>query len=367
MELTIKRDVFEKGLNKVSEIVSVKPSINILSGILLESKENEVVLTATDLENTIRTSIECNVVKKGTGLIPGKKLISLIKQLRDENIKISSKDSQINIQTQNSTYNFLGMNYEEFPNLPKFSGEIIIKVQAKQFKTSIDKTKFCIYPEEPRPHFRGALLEIKNKNYFFVATDTKRLALVREDLKEVVSEDVKCLLPYKLLNSLSNLLEKGDIEISVGKNQVFFKFDNTFLTSQLLEGSNDFPDYNTVIPDEKNLKIAKIKKSNLQATLKRISLFTSERYNKIKLSFGKQRMVLSVISPEVGEAQEKLEIEYDGNEQDIAFNPEYLLEFLQKAEGETVSFGFTNETKPALLKADSDPGYFYIAMPLKLD
>lgn len=367
MEIIIKRKDFIKVLDKVSEVISPKPAINILNGILIETKEEEIFLTATDLENTIRTSIEGKILNKGAILIQGKKLTSLIKQLDDEEIKITTQESQINIHSKNSIYTFIGMNYEEFPKLPKFSGGVTIKLDSLFLKNTIEKSKFCIYPDEPRPYFRGALLEIKNKFFNFVATDTKRLSLIKTQLQQEIQEPVKCLLPYKLLNLLPNILEEGEIEISIGKNQIFFKINNIFLTAQLLEGSQDFPDYEKAIPDEKKIKTAYINKNIFLSTLKRISLFTSERYNKVKFTFSKQKLNLYTNSPEIGEAQEKIIVEYDGDEQAIAFNPEYLLDFLQKAEGEKIIFGFTNDKKPALLKTDKDPGYIYVAMPLKLD
>lgn len=367
MEIIVKGSEIKKVLDRVSNILPAKPALMITSGILIEAKDEGVACISTDLENTIKASMDCKVVKKGNIVITGKKFISLIKQLPNEEIKITKKDNTVEIKCQNSKYSFIVMDYDEFPKFPKFSGDVVLQVEGKKLKQAIEKIKFCIDAEEPRPHFRGGLLDIKEGALNFVATDTKRLSLFQVASEEKYTKLYKCLLPYKLINILSALLDDGVIDIAIGKNQISFKYKDAYLVAQLLSGSEDFPDYEKVIPDQTKQKVAYMEKETLLSTLKRISLFTSERYNKVKISFGKNVASFSVVSPEVGEAQEKIEIEYDNQEQDLAFPPVYLIEFLQMVEGEKIHFGFTNEKTPVLIKESKKDGYIYVAMPLKLE
>mgnify|MGYP000224064419 CR=1 FL=1 len=368
MEIIVNRETLTKALDTVSGVIASKPAMMILGGILIDAKDSEITLTATDLENTIRVSVSGKVAQKGTVLLPGRKLISLVKQLGEDDVRIVRKDNQVNIQTQNSIYSFFVMDQEEFPKMPKFSGGTTLKMDASSFRSALQNTKFCIYPEEPRPHFRGALLEIKGAQCAFVATDTKRLAVVRRTLGAATSEHVRCLMPYRFLSLAGDILpEDGELEISIGKNQIFLKFNACFVISQLLEGSQDFPDYERVIPDEKKLRTVLFQTAALQSTLRRIALFVTERHNKVKFTFSTQRLTIAVSTPDVGEAQEKMTIEYAGGDQNIAFNPEFLLEFLSRVEGERVLFGFSAETKPVLLRPESDADFLYVAMPLKLD
>jgi len=367
MEMTVKRTDFVNALDKISGIVPVKPSITILTGVLIEAKDDGIFLTATDLENTMRTTLKGSVQKKGTVLLPGKKLISLVRQLADDELKLSLRETQVVMKTQNSEYTFYAMNAEEFPKPPKFSGAATMKMAAADLKSSIDRVRFCVYPEEPRPHFRGALFEIKDAALIMVATDTKRLSVIRRTLEGGAVEPVKCLLPHRLLGFLSGILGDGEVEISIGKNQVFIKIGESFLISQLLEGSQNFPDYEKVIPEEARLKVVKLAARTFDAMLKRVSLFTSERYNKVRFSFAKGRLLLTVSSPDVGEAQEKITIDYDGEEQNIAFNPEFISDFVDRAGEETILFGFTNESRPVLLRPEKNTEYQYVAMPLKLE
>jgi len=368
MEIIVNRQELTAALDTVSGVIASKPAMVILGGILLDAKDSEVILTGTDLENTIRVTVPAKVAQKGTALLPGRKLISLVKQLGEDDVRIVRKDKQVNIQTQNSVYSFFVFDEDEFPKMPKFSGGTTLTMDAASFRAAIQNTRFCIYPEEPRPHFRGALLEIKGKQCSFVATDTKRLAVVRKTLESAAAEPVRCLMPYRFLAFISDILpESGELEISIGKNQIFLKFNSCFVISQLLEGSQDFPDYERVIPDEKKLRVLLLDRSAFQSTLRRISLFVTDRYNKVKFTFSKQRLTVTVSTPEVGEAQERMAIDYSGEDQNIAFNPEFLLEFLARVDAEKVLFGFSAETKPVLLRPESDTEFLYVAMPLKLD
>jgi len=367
MELIVNRQLFQRNLETNCAVVPSKPAIASLSSVLLEAKENELSFTSSDLETTIKTSCQAKVVKKGSTLLPARKILSLTRQISDEEIRLYLTENQVNLQTENSVYNFFPANIEDFPKLPKFTAGISFSVSATLLKQSIDQTKFCIYPEEPRPHFRGALLDIKENSWNFVATDTRRLALVQKTLETKLPENVKCLLPHRALNYLSNLLKEGNVELSISKNQIFLKIDTTYIISQLLEGSEDFPDYRKVIPDEKKQNIAVAVKDQLELVLKRIALFTTERYNKVKFVFSKGKIILSVSNPEVGEAQEKLPVDYQGQDQPIAFNPDYLLDFLQCVTSEKVIIAFSSDKKPVLLRPQDNEDYLYVAMPLKLE
>jgi DNA polymerase III subunit beta len=369
MEIIVKSSVLKKECEKIEGILPTKPAIMITNGMLFEVKDTGVFLTATDLENTLRLNLECDKVKKGSMVIIGKKFISLIKQLPDTDIKIIRKENSAEIMCNDSKYTFPCMNEEEFPKLPKFSGDVSIKVNGKQLSKAIDNVRFCIDPEEPRPHFRGGLLDIKEDSLNFIGTDTKRLSLVSINTGEKYVNPYKCLLPFKLMGILTTLANKDEvIDLSIGKNQIVFNLGNMYLVSQLLSGSEDFPDYGKVIPNDKQQKHIYINKEEFLSTLKRISLFTSERYNKVRLTIGKNILVFSVVSPDVGEAHEKIDIEYsDEKEQSLAFPPNYLIDFLHKVEEERVVIGFNNEKTPIIMRGEKNSDYIYVAMPLKLD
>ncbi|MCM8829388.1 MAG: DNA polymerase III subunit beta [Candidatus Omnitrophica bacterium] len=370
MEIIVKSSILKKECEKIEDVLPAKPSIAITGGILFDVKEMGCFLTATDLENTIRINIECEKIKKGSVVINGRKFISLIKQLPDSEIKISKKNNSVDVICGDAKYTFPSMDEEEFPKIQKFSEEITIKLESNILREGINKVRFCIDPDEPRPYFRGGLLDIKENTFNIVGTDTKRLTLFTIKTDQKYSHPYRCLLPYKLMGIITSLTDddKQPIEINIGKNQINFNFKTTYLLSQLLSGSEEFPDYTKVIPGEKQLKIFYINKESFLTILKRISLFTTERYNRVRLSIGKNTLILSVANPDVGEASEKIDIEYtEGKEQNLVFPPNYLIDFLSKLEDDRLVFGFSNERSPVLLKGEKTEGYLYVAMPLKLE
>ncbi|MDD3725840.1 MAG: DNA polymerase III subunit beta [Candidatus Ratteibacteria bacterium] len=369
MEIIVKSSVLKKACGKIEEVLPIKPAIAITGGVFLDVKEMGCSLTATDLESTIRLNIECEKNKKGSAVINGKKFISLIKQLPDGDVKISKKNNSVEVLSGESKYTFPSMEEEEFPKLQKFSGDITLTLDSNILKEGIDKVMFCIDAEEPRPYFRGGLIDIKENTVNIVGTDTRRLTLFTIKSDQKYGLPYKCLLPYKLMGIITSLSDSNEsIEIGIGKNQISFSFKDTYILSQLLSGSEEFPDYLKVIPPEKQLNICYINRDAFLTVLKRISLFTSDRYNRIRLSVGKNTLVLSVSNPEVGEASEKIGIEYTGNkEQNLAFPPYYLIDFLTKIEDERVAFGFSNEKSPVLMRGEKTEAYLYVAMPLRLD
>jgi DNA polymerase-3 subunit beta len=379
MKISINSEILNNGLDYISDILPSKPSMAICGGIFLECKENNLTLIGTDLQNTVKVSIECEIKEKGQTVIPGKQFISLIKQFKEEEIKIEKKEKFINIIGENSQYSFIEMEIEEFPKFPKFSSDISFKVKGETLKDAFKKTIFCIDPEEPRQQFRGGLLDIKEKFINIVGTDTRRLSLFSIIFEDVFKKQIKVLLSPLLIKKMINILNETDVEVMIGKNNISFQTEftktlkenkkiqgNIMIVSQLLSGAEEFPDYEKVIPDIKKTKITKINRENFLSSLKRISLFTSERNNKIKLSF-KNNLLLISTTGELGEAQEKISISYNDEETDIAFPPDFLIDFLQVIENEEFIFSFTSSTKPVLMKPDEESTFLYICMPLKIE
>jgi DNA polymerase-3 subunit beta len=379
MKININSEILNSCLDYISDILPSKPSMAICGGIFLECKENNLTLIGTDLQNTVKISIECEVKEKGQTVIPGKQFISLIKQFGEEEIKIEKKEKFINIISENSQYSFIEMEVEDFPKFPKFSSDISFKVKGETLKDAFKKTIFCIDPEEPRQQFRGGLLDIKEKLINIVGTDTRRLSLFSIIFEDIFKKQTKVLLSPLLIKKMINILNETDVEVIIGKNNISFQTDfiktlkenkkiqgNIIIVSQLLSGAEEFPDYEKVIPDIKKSKISKINRENFLSSLKRISLFTSERNNKVKLSFKNNLLTISTTG-ELGEAQEKINISYNDEEIDIAFPPDFLIDFLQVIENEEFIFSFTSSTKPVLMKPEEEATFLYVCMPLKIE
>ena len=379
MKININSEVFNSGLDYISDILPSKPSMAICGGIFLECKENNLILIATDLENTVKVSIGCEVKEKGQTVIYGKQFISLMKQFKEEEIKIEKQEKFVNIISENFQYSFIEMEIEDFPKFPKFSPEISFKVKGETLKDAFKKIIFCIDPEEPRQQFRGGLIDIKEKFINIIGTDTRRLSLFSIIFDDIFKKQTKVLISPVLIKKMINILNETDVEVMIGKNNISFQTELTktlkngqkikgdiMIVSQVLTGAEEFPDYSKVIPDLKKSKMLKINRENFLSSLKRVSLFTNERNNKIKLSFKNNLLIISTTG-ELGEAQEKLKIFYNEEETDIAFPPEFLIDFLQVIENEEFIFSFTTSTKPVLMQTEEDSTFLYVCMPLKIE
>ncbi|MCM8766894.1 MAG: DNA polymerase III subunit beta [Candidatus Omnitrophica bacterium] len=379
MKVNVNSEILNTALGYISDVLPSKPTMAICGGIFLEGKDNNLTLVSTDLENTIKVNLECEVKEKGQCVIPGKQFISLLKQFKNKDIKIEKRDKYISVVEESSQYSFIEMETEEFPKIPKFSPDINFKIKSLTLKEGFKKIIFCIDPEEPRHQFRGGLFDIKGNLINLVGTDTRRLSLFSILFETPFKNNVRVLLSYNFIKKMINLLDEQDVEVLIGKNNISFQINSTIkidenkktlvnilFVSQLLSGAEEFPDYEKVIPDIKKTKICQINTDEILSSLKRISLFTTERNNKVKLSFKKDSLVLSTTG-EIGEAQEKINISYNNEETDISFPPDFLIDFLQVIEKENFVFSFTSSSKPVLMKPHEDSNFLYVCMPLKTE
>lgn len=364
MEILVEKEKLLDALEKISRVLPSKPVITATGGILVEGKKDGITFTATDLQLTIKIFLECSVKDKGTFLIPGKNFISLIKKIPEQHIKITTRETSAVIDDKTFQYKFLLMNVDEYPKLPsekesQGTGDFIIS--SSILLDMIKKTSYCINPEEPRMYFRGVLIEKTDSVLNMVATDTRRLALVK---KEVEGESkVKIILPLRLIEVFPLIFKEADVSMSFSKNQVILKSERITLISQLLEG--DFPDYEKVIPASNKQGTAIINTNHLLDSLDRLSLMSTGNISSVKMNFRKNLLVLNIESPESGSGEERINIDYTGPENTIVFNPDYLIDFLKTVSQESVEFFFQDPVKPAKLCGSGDQSYLYVVMPMK--
>lgn len=363
MEITVKKEKLIESLDKIAKVLPAKPVITSTGGILVEGKKDGITLTSTDLQLTLKIFVECEVKDKSTVLIPGKNFISLVKKIPEETIKITTKESSVVVDNKSFQYKFLLMNADEYPKLPveKEGDTSDIVISSSLLMDMIKKTSYCINPDEPRMYFRGVLIEKKNNVLNMVATDTRRLSLVRKEIQG--ENNVKIILPVRLIDVFSQIFKEVDVSLSFSKNQITIKAERATLISQLLEG--EFPDYEKVIPSSNKMSTAIIKTDEFLSSLERLSLMSTESIRSVKMNFRKNLLVLNIESPESGSGEEKINIEYTGPENIVVFNPEYLIQFLKTVDTGDIEFFIQDPVKPAKLCGKGDQNYTYVVMPMK--
>jgi DNA polymerase-3 subunit beta len=370
MEFSVKKYDLLEELSLTQGVVERKTTIPILSNLLCEAKGNRLIITATDLELSIRTSCEAKIKKDGAGTIPAKKLLELIRLLPDEEIRFKLLENHwVQIICDRRNYKLVGMSKDNFPALPEFP-HALVKIPAKLLASVIAKTTFAISLEESRYTLNGALLVVKPGSLTMVATDGHRLAMVETEHKfEGLSSETRVLVPKKAMNEVQRLAaESGDdgvVEFAQDESHLFFQFGGRLLTCRKLTGQ--FPNYEAVLPRDVN-KTVTIERNELQDALRRVSQLADQRSHAVKFVLAKEGLEISASSPEYGEAKEAIEKDYRGEPISIGFNAQYLLDFLAAAPDGPISFELKDEQSAGQLRplADESSRYRYVVMPMRI-
>ncbi|MFZ0431098.1 MAG: DNA polymerase III subunit beta [Candidatus Acidiferrales bacterium] len=370
MEFSVKKFDLLEELNLTQGVVERKTTIPILSNLLVEAKGSRLIITATDLELSIRTSCEAKVKKEGAGTIPAKKLLELVRLLPDGEIKFKLQENHwVHITSDRKNYKLVGMSKDNFPALPAFP-HALVKIPAKVLADAIAKTTFAISLEESRYTLNGALLVLKPGSLAMVATDGHRLAMIETDHKfEGFGAETRVLVPKKAMTEIQRLAaESGDdaaIEFAQDESHLFFQFGGRLLTSRKLTGQ--FPNFEAVLPRDAN-KTVVLERAELQDALRRVSQLADQRSHAVKFTLAKEGIEISASSPEYGEAKEAIDKEFNGDPIAIGFNAQYLLDFLGAAADGPISFELKDDQSAGQLRpiASDSSRYRYVVMPMRI-
>ena len=370
MEFSVKKYDLLEELEMTQGVVERKTTIPILSNLLFEGEGNKLSLTATDLELSICTSCEAKIKKEGSGTIPAKKLLELVRLLPDEEIKFKFLENHwVQIESGKRKYKMVGMSKENFPAIPE-APHVLAKIPAKLMSGLISRTVFAISAEESRYTLNGGLLLVKPDSVTMVATDGHRLALAETEHKIAgLNAEVRVLVPKKALLELQRLTaeagEEGSIEFSRDDSYLFFGVGSRRLVSRILTGQ--FPNYPAVMPRDNN-KFVVMERNELNDAIRRVSQLADQRSRAVKLSVSTEGVELSAQSPEYGEATETIEKPYKGDPITIGFNAQYLLDFLAAIPDGPVKFELKDEQSAGQIRPEGDGPfqYRYVIMPMRI-
>jgi DNA polymerase-3 subunit beta len=370
MEITVSKADLLKELTATQGVVERKTTIPILSNFLFEAADGLLTITATDLDLSLRTSCAATVKKDGACTIPARKLYDYVKLLGEGDISIKLLENHwVNIRAGRSITKMVGMARSNFPSVPVFPINSVVKIPAQAFRTLIAKTVFAISNEESRYTLNGALLVLKPESITMVATDGHRLAhIMKEGLSFDITGELKTLIPRKAMVELLSLLSAPEIEfVEFAKDEstLFFRLGSRLLTSRQLTGQ--FPNYEAVLPKEHNKSVS-VRTADLQAAIQRVAQFADERSGAIKMRFEKNELRVSSSSTETGESEDSIETNYDGEALAIGFNSQYLVEFLKATDSDNVCIEFKDSQSAGQLRPEGveDYKYRYVVMPMRI-
>ena len=377
MYFEIDKKEFIKGLSLMQSVAGRKTTLPILSHILLEWEKNSLYLTGTDLETGIREELMAKIHEKGRASVSAKKLYEIVRELPEETIHIRKKDNQwITLQCGKSIFNLAGLDPEEFPSLPTYQEENFSTVSTGVIREMIEKTVFAASNEESRYHLNGVLFAHSKQGgeemLRMVATDGHRLSLVDRKNKKIFGiEEKGIIMPKKGILEVKKIIGdrdgEGEMGIYFNETHGFFKLGKSLTVIRLIEG--EFPEYEQVIPKGNDRKLVMVKE-RIVSSLKRVSTMANERMEGVKFSLKANSVEMSSTHQDFGDAQEEVEVVYDGPPLQVGFNARYLIEALNVIDTEEVLMELKDEGSPGILRPSSPTpavsNQISIIMPMRL-
>lgn len=371
MEFKVQQVDLLNVLSRIQSIVEKKSTMPVLQNVLLKCQNNKLQIFATDLEVSLVDEIEIEEKKSGSIAISAKNFYDVIKELEPQQINISKKENNLLIKQKRSEFNLNCIAAEEYPVFPTYGTKDFVKIDTKQFLDMIDKTIYSVSNDQTRYHLNGVYFETKSKEKSsilrMVATDGHRLSLIdrKSSVPSGIKADTGVIIPRKGVNEIRKLLEAvgGEFEMAVEGAQFILKNDKTILMVRLVEGK--YPNYQQLIPEKLPKKI-QVKREPLITSLKRVSLLANQKSRGVILNISKGKMEITSNDPELGNAKEELDIDYEGSGMKISFNAKYILDVLSACDEEQVDISLNDQLSPGLVRPHDDASYTCVVMPMRI-
>jgi len=363
MKFRISKEAFLDGLQKVQHVVSTRTTLPILSNVLLVAKDGRLQFTTTDLDVGMTGSVEAQIEKEGATTLPAKRLVSIVRELPSNDVEVSvDAKNHAAIRSGPSFFKIIGLGEAEFPPLPDFIGAREFKIPQIVLRDGLKKTSYAISTDETRYVLNGIFTSFRDGKMTLVATDGRRLAMVDADLEFPAAHESDVIIPTKAVQELQRLLgDAGDVIVKLSDSQISFTVGDNLLCSKLIEGN--YPNYRQVIPGDSNERVV-IAREALLDTVRRVSLLSSEKSNSVKFVFSENRIEVTANSPDVGEAQESMDVIYQGPPMQIAFNPEFIQAPLRNLDTNDVYLDLIDEMSPGVLRIEGT--FLYVLMPMRV-
>ena len=368
MRFTIAREKLQEGLSAVTAAVPSKTTLPVLANILLETTDKGIRLSGTDLDIAVSTEVLADVETQGSITIPAKKLAEIARELPSAPVKISSAGEQkVTLECGRSRFKLLGLPRDEFPSFPTVRFNESWRVRSGDLQKLIGHTSFAVSTEESRPILNGVLWELRPDRMRMVATNGHRLSKMELPITSEGAPSGDLIVPPKALEQIRKLFPaEEDLEIARGDNHLAFRSPFTSVFTRLIEGP--YPNYEQVIPKD-NDRVALADKNVLAQSLRRMSIIASDQTHRIRLAFNAGMLKLGVQTPDLGEAQDEVPINYEGDPLEIGFNANYLIEILRYMPTDEVRLTFKAAERAATIEPEGwkdDAKYLCLVMPLKL-
>ncbi|TCK02913.1 DNA polymerase III subunit beta [Phorcysia thermohydrogeniphila] len=365
MEVRISKNKIKEAVKKVASAADKKGNIPILSNILIEAEDNVLRLTATNLEVGISTLVDCEVIEPGKTTVNAAKAAKLFSSLTGEEFVLETDDSKLVIKSVNSRFSLATLPPEEFPEV-EIPETYSVRLLSAEVDRAIKKVSYAVSRDEARYILTGVLLRSFGDKVHAVATDGHRLALYE---MKAEAEEFSAIVPKKSLAELKKLLkESEEVELLLKENRLYFRVGDTVMWTSVIEG--EYPDYLAVIPENNPLQCI-TGKEELVGALKEVSvIYDKEEVRAVIINITPGNMKLTARKVDVESASEEAEVnipvEYTGEEFEIGFNINHLLESVSSFDGDTVKILMDQPISPVLIVSEEEPELKNVIMPMKV-
>lgn len=366
MKISIQREDLLTPLQTVNSVVERRQTLPILSNILFSVKSNSLSMTGTDLEVEIISRLDLNGAEDGETTLPARKFMDICRALPEGSlIELQVEPDRVKVKSGRSRFSLSTLDANEFPTIDPIVSPFEFTIQQRVLKSLIEQTQFSMAQQDVRYYLNGLMLELSPNKLVAVATDGHRLAYSQAEVELQPAESKQVILPRKAVNELSRLLEdsEGVIRIQLSDNHIQIEFTNIVFKSKLIDGK--FPDYQQVIPASSSKEVL-CDRAALYQAFHRASVLSNEKYRGMRLNLSNNLLKATVHNPEQDEAEEELEVNYQGDDFEIGFNVAYLLDALSVIKSEQVKLNLTDSNHSCLISGQEDPNSKYVVMPMRL-
>ncbi len=365
MKFNIDRDVLLPVLQAVSGVVDRRQTLPILSNLLFNLKTDSLSVTATDMEVELIVKLAVQLEQTGELTLPARKLFDICRALPEKSkLQFEVKNDRVLIKSGKSRFTLATLPAAEYPVIDITENIAVFNIKQKELELLLSNTQFAMAQQDVRYYLNGLLLEISTDKLRAVATDGHRLALDEAVIKTSIDEPLQIIVPRKGITELARLLQDdSEIEIQISTNHIRIKNTDTCFTSKLIDGR--FPDYKRVIPELSEAPVF-ASREELKNSLTRASILSNEKYRGVRIMLSSNSLRALAHNPEQEEAEEELEVQYEGSEIEIGFNVSYLLDTLSIIKSDKVKLSVLDANSSCLILPEDESNCQYVVMPMRL-
>lgn len=363
MKVTCSKDELAERLALVARAVSTRSAVHVLQGVLLRAEGGRLELAATDMELSLRASLEAEVEDEGAVVVPGRLLVDISRLLPagDVEIEYRPEEGSVRVESGPASYRLHTYSVEDFPRLPEVEGLQSFSVDRAALLDTIGRVSRSASRDESRPVLTGVLVRFEGAKLVMAATDSYRLSVKETELAGE-SPALEAIIPARALGELARIADVGDtIDIGVQENQIVFQAAGALLTTRRIDGQ--FPNYKQLLPEAFEHEV-KMSRAELLEVVRRVAVM-AERNNPLQLRFAEGELTVSTRTPDVGEAKESFPVEFAGDPLEIGFNPAFLRDGIESVDSDDIRIKLISPLRPVVIVGEA-ADYTYLIMPIRL-